>query len=325
IEKYIGNNINSIKNDMYNESLVLNNKYNSQYIIKSIINLCFSILFIILSIKLISLNIMKLSSLLIINTFVNLFLDLLVNILDLEQDYQEAYSSYKRLKEIYTEEKEDDDGISIECINNIKFVNTSYSYNGKNKVVNNINLNINKGDKILVTGHSGSGKSTLFKLLNKQLSNSKIYINDIKIDKISSSCIRKLITYIDQNERLFTESINNNLVLNNKLDQNVVDILDINNIINKSNVFQDASNLSGGEKSKIIIGRAIMCNNDMVIFDETTSQIDANGEKEILKSIFNYYPNKIFIIISHRLVNKDIFDKVVYFENGRIKEVINSA
>jgi len=268
---------------------------------------------------------MKLSSLLIINTFVNLFLDLLVNILDLEQDYQEAYSSYKRLKEIYTEEKEDDDGISIECINNIKFVNTSYSYNGKNKVVNNINLNINKGDKILVTGHSGSGKSTLFKLLNKQLSNSKIYINDIKIDKISSSCIRKLITYIDQNERLFTESINNNLVLNNKLDQNVVDILDINNIINKSNVFQDASNLSGGEKSKIIIGRAIMCNNDMVIFDETTSQIDANGEKEILKSIFNYYPNKIFIIISHRLVNKDIFDKVVYFENGRIKEVINSA
>lgn len=325
IEKYINNNITNIKNDMYSESLVLNNKYNSQYIIKSIINLCFSVVFIILSIKLIDLNIMKLSSLLIINTFVNLFLDLLINILDLEQDYQEANSSYRRLKEIYGEKEEDNNGIIIKSVDDIKFVDTSYSYDGKNKVLDSINFNIKNGEKILITGHSGSGKSTLFKLLNKQLSNSKIYINDIRIDKISSSCIRRLITYVDQNERLFTESINTNLVLDNKLDQNVIDILNINNIINKNNVLQDASNLSGGEKSKIIIGRALMCSNNVIIFDETTSQIDIKGEKEILKNIFNSYPNKIFIIISHRLVNKDIFDRIVYFENGKIKEVVNNA
>ena len=319
IEKQIENKITNIKNDMYSESLILNKKYNGQYIIKNLINIIFSILFIMISVKLINLDIMKLSSLLIINTFVNLFLDLLVNILDLEQDYQEACSSYKRLKEIYNEKVECSDGITLDNINNIKFINTSYSYDGNNKVINNITLDINKGEKILVTGSSGSGKSTLFKLLNKQLSNSKIYINNIEINKISPISIRKLITYIDQNEKLFTDSINNNLLLNNEINKDIINILDINNI-NK-----DASNLSGGEQSKVIMGRALMFDNDMVIFDETTSQIDSKGEKKILQRIFKYYPNKIFVVISHRLVNKSIFDKIIYFENGKIKEVKNNV
>lgn len=319
IEKQIESKITNIKNDMYKESLILNNKYNGQFIIKSLINIIFSILFIIISVRLINLNIMKLSSLLIINTFINLFLDLLINILDLEQDYQEAYSSYKRLKEIFNEKIEHNEGITLNNISNIKFINTSYSYDGKNKVLDNVTLDINKGEKILVTGSSGSGKSTLFKLLNKQLSNSKIYINDIGINKISPLSIRKLVTYIDQNEKLFTDSINNNLLLNSEINKDIVSILNINDM--NSNV----TNLSGGEQSKVIIGRALMFNNDMVIFDETTSQIDSKEEKRILQKIFKYYPNKIFVVISHRLINKNIFDKIVYFNNGKIKEVKNNV
>lgn len=323
IEKYIINSISNLRIKMFDESLLLNKKYNTQYLFKNIVNLSFSILFLSISVYLINNNLIELRNILIINTFSTLFFDFYINILDSEQDLQEAHSAYKRLIEIYNEKEENNMGLNIKSVDKIEFKNVSYSYDGINKAISNINLSINKGDKILVTGPSGSGKSTLFKLLNKQLSSKRVYINNIEINKISPNSIRKLITYIEQSEKLFTDNVNNNLLLGNDIDKNILKITEIDKFNNKDLLF-DANELSGGEKSKIIIGRSLIIKNDVIIFDETMNQVDIKTERKIINGIFKNYPQKTIILISHRTLNKDIFDKIIYFDKANIKEVIKN-
>ena len=183
-------------------------------------------------------------------------------------------------------------------------------------ILSNVNLEIKRGDKLFITGDSGCGKSTMMKLLLNYLqpSGGNIYIDNINIKDLSLEFLRSNITYISQNEYLYNDSIINNLKI---VDCSEDDIEMVNKIVGLDKIVSDLSfvieengkNLSGGERKKIIIARALLHFKEVIIFDEAFNEIDIEEERKILENIFKYYPNKIYIMISHRKDNCNMFNK----------------
>ena len=268
------------------------------------------------------------SSLLTFGALINYFYEPVKNIFNLEHITRELNLIIKRFEELDGVEKRE---MLFNYVykNDIVIHDLSYSYNDIDNTLNSINLNIKKGEKVIILGTSGSGKSTLLKLLMKyyEVSRDKILINNIDINDYDSS---KGINYISQNESLFTDSLFNNIVLFDDISLNrvkeTIDICHINDIIGKNSlglnmlVEEDAYNLSGGEKQRIILARTLLKPFNILLIDEGLNQIDINLERQILKEIFKRFSNKTIIIISHRRENIDLFDHKIVMEQGRIIE-----
>lgn len=231
--------------------------------------------------------------------------------------------------------------MNIECItsnNNyhlkgeILINNLSYSYNGINKTISCQNIKINSSNKVLISGLSGSGKSTLMKLIVKYLDNyqGKILIDNKELSHYDIYNIRNNITYVSQDEIIYTDTIYNNIVLNNKISYKeylkIIKITGVFKIVNKfvqkdEMILENNGNiLSGGEKQRIILARALIKKSNIYIFDESFSGLDKKSEKIILNKIFKYLRNKTIIVISHRINYKNLFNKFVTIEEGIIKE-----
>lgn len=249
--------------------------------------------------------------------------DSLNSIFSLQPLYTNYKSTIKRLDSIYKEKSIASNGEKIN-INKIEFKNLNYKYNDK-MILKNVSFSFKKGDLIMINGPTGVGKSTLFKLLTKQLKppKNKIYINDDDISTINSLDIRKSIIYVDQKTRLFNDTIKENISFNkdikvrNSFKQLLDDILNKNFIDYNYLVDNINSNLSGGQMELIIIAQALNNNCDVYIFDETTSQLDQETEKRVLKAIKKDYPDKIIILISHRKTNLNLFNKIIEFNSDK--------
>lgn len=250
--------------------------------------------------------------------------DILINSLGefykVQMLYNNFKSAYERLKFL---KKENMDNLNYNTyfeIRNILFKNLNYNKDGV-RILSNINFSISKGEWIMINGDTGSGKSTLFKLLTKQLIYDKkgIYINGKSINNYSYNEIRNKITYVDQKAKLFNRKVSDNVyfegtkddkisrfLIKNKIDENIV--------INSTN-----SNISGGQMQKIIIAQALINSGDVIIFDETTNQIDVESERKILEFIKEEYKNKTIILVSHRKSNSFLFDKIIDFKDGKSK------
>ena len=193
----------------------------------------------------------------------------------------------------------------------------NYSFNG-NKILNNINVNIKNKDKIFINGPSGIGKSTLMKILNKEIINysGNIYFDNKNIKEYN---ISNLITYTEQNESLFNDTILNNIVLDKKVNKIELDKIIKICRIDKINVVKDIglesliinnSSISGGEKNRIILARSLIHSNKILILDEVLKETDYKLEIEIIKDIIEYFKDKTIIYISHKNV-KFLFNKVL--------------
>lgn len=263
------------------------------------------------------------------------FLEPIKNIIDLDTTIKEAKNSIKRILNLLDVEKSKDGIVKLERVDNIEFKNLSYSFNDRDYILKDINLNIEKNSKIMVVGKSGSGKSTLFKILMKyyNVDNNKVFINGIDINNYTKESINNKIIYVSQNEILFNDTLYNNLIFDNSDSSKLLDvskmcyvdeIKDHNlgfNILIEENGF----NLSGGEKQRIILARALLRNFDTIIIDEGLSEVDTNMERKILKNIFKYFKDKQIIVISHRLDNLDLFDRLIKIENGVQKDVYRNG
>lgn len=216
---------------------------------------------------------------------------------------------------------------------NIRFNNLSYTFNNRCYVLNGINLFIRNKERVLILGESGSGKSTIMKILYKcyEIGRDNVYINNYDINDYSLSDIRKYITYISQNETVFTGSIRDNILLDRCVGEieflNICKITCVDEIV-KNNIFgyeylleEGGINLSGGQRQRIILARSLLKNGNVIIIDEGMNQIDVKLERQILIDIFNYFYDKTFIIISHRKDNIDLYDKVIKISNGTVKEI----
>jgi len=190
--------------------------------------------------------------------------------------------------------------------------NLEYSF--KNKVLKNINLKIDKGTKLMVTGPSGSGKSTLFKVLKGYYDN---YIGSVKIDNLEGKYYTfENVVYVSSKEILFSGTLEDNLTFRGFASLDVCELDDITDDF-KLVIQEDGFNLSSGQKQRIVLARALY-DFDILIIDEGLNQVSEDMERVILKNLFKKYKDKTIIVISHRMGNLDLFDRLLEIEDGRV-------
>ena len=296
-------------------------------ILKDLVNAMGYLIIIYVGAEMVILGNLTFGDLLVFVNLLNYFLEPIKNIIDLNSEIKEAKNSLRRILELFKNENKKQTFIDNLKVKEISFNNLSYSYDYKEKQLKNINLKLKK-QKILILGKSGSGKSTLFKLLMKyyEIPRNQITINGYDINDYKDDVIKQNFSYISQNEILYTDSIYNNL----KIDKNITDeqIIEIskkcfideflNDLGLNMLIEENGYNLSGGQRQRIILARALLKNFEVLIIDEGLSQIDINLERKILKNLFKMYENKMMIVISHRLDNMDLYDRVIELKNGEI-------
>lgn len=296
-------------------------------ILKDLVNAMGYLIIIYVGVEMVILGNLTFGDLLVFVNLLNYFLEPIKNIIDLNSEIKEAKNSLRRILELFKNENKKQTFIDNLKVKEISFNNLSYSYDYKEKQLKNINLKLKK-QKILILGKSGSGKSTLFKLLMKyyEIPRNQITINGYDINDYKDDVIKQNFSYISQNEILYTDSIYNNL----KIDKNITDeqIIEIskkcfideflNDLGLNMLIEENGYNLSGGQRQRIILARALLKNFEVLIIDEGLSQIDINLERKILKNLFKMYENKMMIVISHRLDNMDLYDRVIELKNGEI-------
>ena len=213
----------------------------------------------------------------------------------------------------------------------IEFKNVSFCYNGNECILNNIDLKIEKHQKIALVGGSGSGKTTIGKLLLRlyDISSGSIEINGHDIRDIDISCLRKNISYVGQDVFMFNDTILSNIIYGSKnyskkdLEM-AIKISRVDKFTNDmenglyTKVGQFGNMLSGGQKQRISIARAILKNSPIIIMDEATSALDNITEKEIKDSIDELMKNKTSIIIAHRISTIIDCDVINILEMGKI-------
>ncbi|MFT4261210.1 MAG: ABC transporter ATP-binding protein [Candidatus Woesearchaeota archaeon] len=251
--------------------------------------------------------------------------------------YHEAKASSEELEEILSmkSEPKPKNAVEINNVDSVKFKEVSFSY-GNGDVLKGVSLNFLSGKTIGLAGASGSGKSTIVKLLiglYKQKSG-KITVNDVDNQKVDFDLFRKKIGFVAQETQLFSGSIRDNLLFVNPGASDldclaVLEAAEISHLVKRSKLGLDTVigeagiKLSGGEKQRLAIARALIRNPDIIIFDEATSSLDSKTEEKIVKTISNIRkknPGMIIVQVAHRLstlINSDI---IYVLENGKVVE-----
>ena len=247
-------------------------------------------------------------------------------LVDLIPKYNYLKASFSKLSEfLATEIEKDQGGLNNLKDNNIEIKDLTYSYDYFNKILNKVTFQVKSNDKVLLSGPSGSGKSTICKLIYRSLGaySGNIELNNTSECDYSLKAIRENILYVGQNENLFTGTIRENIIcfrdITDEEFKMVCKICKLEEIVkkrpNRYNTIINASlnNLSGGEKQRIILARALLKKAKILILDEALSEVNIIMEKEILNNIFDYFKNTTLIYVTHKNV-ADKFDKIIHLE-----------
>lgn len=222
-----------------------------------------------------------------------------------------------------------------EQIQDIKIKHLSYSY-GVRQILDLSNLVINQGKKYLVIGKSGDGKSTFLDILTKQKKADGIYVNDKDLKDVQFSTYVDKFSYVNQNNDLLPFSFEQNITLGRKMSKyslkDLVTIFNLESMFDKErdNLDFEHLNLSGGEKQRICLARAIYRNKKWLFLDEAFSAIDKTNSDRIHQFILSD-PYLTVLSIEHKVTKETVslYDKVLLFENKKIvsmnvEEYLNS-
>lgn len=216
----------------------------------------------------------------------------------------------------------------------IEIKNLTYNYPGYiETVLENINIDIKKGESLGIIGVIGSGKTTLMNLLLKlyDVERGKIFIDGKDINDIPVKTIRDNICYITQDNFLFSATLkeNINLFKDEYKDEDIEDSTKQAMIYDEISHMDDGINtvigekgidLSGGQKQRVVISRAFLNNSNIIIFDDTFSALDNRTEQHVLNNIKELTKNKTCIIVSNRISDIKDCDKIIVLEQGEIVE-----
>jgi len=258
---------------------------------------------------------------------------------NLVQPLQEAITSGERVLEIVELQpdiKDAEDAVSFNFKGDIEFKNVSFGYQPYIPVVKNITLSIRAGETIGIVGPSGGGKTTLTKLLLRfyDPSEGSILIDGIDIRKIKIQTLRKQVGIVQQDPFLFYGSVAFNISYG-KIDSTPEEIIAAAKAANAhdfimssyagydSHVGERGSRISGGERQRIAIARAILTDPKILVMDEATSSVDTLAERQIQKALENLVVGRTTIIIAHRLSTLQKADRIVVIDKGKIVEVGN--
>ena len=211
----------------------------------------------------------------------------------------------------------------------IEFRNLDFSYDNKNKIIKNLNFEINKGDKIGIIGKSGVGKSTFLDIFLGLLKPTKgsVLIDGKSVDKINWG---EKLGYLGQNINLIDDTLINNIFFGRESNKNNLTLVKelikkcelkelYKKLSNRSNkkIGEKSLKISGGEKQRIGLARSLLSKPDILILDEPTSSLDDRTEKYIIKLLKNNFSNQTMIIISHKKSNLDFCNKIFLLKNGK--------
>ena len=249
---------------------------------------------------------------------------------------QTAAASQKRINNFLFQKSEPKGIINENLINaNIKFENVFYNYLETDKtVLKNINIVIQNGKSLGIVGSVGSGKSTMIKLICNFYFPSKgnIYIDDKPIKNLDIKFLRKSISYVPQDDFLFSDTIRNNILFGNSnaTQDDIITVLKDVFIYDEVCSFKNGLDtyigergvtLSGGQKQRLSIARAILKKSKILLLDDCLSSVDINTEREILYNIYTKYKKDITtIIVSNRIHSIMHCDNIIVLEKGEIIE-----
>jgi subfamily B ATP-binding cassette protein MsbA len=229
--------------------------------------------------------------------------------------------------------KEVEHPLHLTSFNNcIEYKNVGFTY-GDKVVLQNIDLVIEKGKMVALVGSSGSGKSTLADLLPRfhDVTTGEILIDGVNIKQYSLVSVRNHLGIVTQEPILFNDTIANNIALgmDNATDDQIIHASEIANakefILKKENGYQAntgdrGSKLSGGEKQRLTIARAILKNPSILILDEATSSLDTESERLVQDAINRLMEHRTSLVIAHRLSTVRHADEIIVLQAGKIVE-----
>lgn len=272
-------------------------------------------------------------------TFLFAFFSLLHPLKELTNSYaniRKANVSLNRIAEVLDQQVEIFDKSTardiIQFKHKISYKDVSFSFENDKFVLQNINLEIKKGEKIAFVGNSGSGKTTLVNLLIRMYDPTfgEILLDGIPLSEITLKTLRKLFGVVTQESILFNASVRDNIAygsLEEVSDETVIKAAEIafaDEFIQRLPQKYDevlnpkAANLSGGEKQRLCIARAVVDNPPVLIFDEATSSLDSEAEQKVQKAIEMATRDRTVIMIAHRLSTILKADKIVVLDEGKV-------
>lgn len=257
---------------------------------------------------------------------------------DVSEDFAIAKNAISRMQTILnTPITIDDENGKINFPNSwekISVKNVSFSYQDK-LVLDDVSFEVKRGEKVGIVGLSGAGKSTLFKLLLKEHESYKgeIIFDDVFLKNISKKDYFNYLAVVLQDTELFNASLRENITITNqkeekneKLLENSIEIAHVRDFMEKlpdgmeSVIGEKGIKLSGGEKQRVGIARAIFKNPQIFLLDEATSHLDIESEEKIQDSLHKFFKNVTAIVIAHRLTTIKEMDRIIVIENGKILE-----
>lgn len=280
---------------------------------------------------------MSIGDLLVFQTLSQYFTEPIQSLVSLQLTFQEANIAMTRLNELMSLDREDIQQESklndMDCSGDIEFKDISFAYGSRPPIIKDFNLVIPRGVRVAFVGESGAGKSTLAKLLLKFMEpqSGKISISGYDIKDVNQNFLRQNISYIPQNIEMFTGSILSNLKVGNPSAtyeeiMNACRLAGASTFIEKlpnrygSFIEEGGANLSGGEKQRLAIARALLSHSKLFIFDEATSNLDSFSERKMHDLIFSKMTKQTTLIIAHRLSTIINCDLICFLENGKILE-----
>lgn len=237
--------------------------------------------------------------------------------------------STKRFNYFFSLEYYKKDGKDLKQVNSIKLNNLTFSYDGTNKVLDNIKINIEKGENIGIIGQVGSGKTTLMNIISGflEVENNQLFINESDINEYSRDAIFKNVSYSTQKNVILDDSISNNINIAKN------DIIDIKKLSELSDLYTDVmemenkfetkigergNRLSGGQKQRVQIARNLSAIREINIYDDSLSALDQTTENKVLDSIIEETRENILIVVSNKVSSMEKLDRVYMLVDGKI-------
>jgi len=213
----------------------------------------------------------------------------------------------------------------------IVFENVFFAYLPNQPVVKNINLSVPHGQTLAIVGGNGCGKSTLMNLMTRFFDPhcGKVMIDGQNIREMNPKQVRKQIAWVTQDSSLFNGTLWNNVAYgkSNATDDEILKAIEIAHVDRfanqlakgyQTNVGDDGTNLSAGQRQRVALARAVLADPAILILDEATSQIDGHSENQILDSLSEFIKQRTTFVITHRPSSLRLADRVIVMELGEI-------
>lgn len=322
--------------DLNNEKYKMDEKNRNYILLSATLSDIFSTGNIILSVFLITQNLLSIPNALVINNYLGRLTSIIYFVSQFLEKVKDFNLSSERVFAIMDSKefgKEKFGKKHIDKVNgDFEFKNVTFTYANGHKVIDNMNFKIKANSTVAFVGKSGSGKTTVFNLLCKMynIDYGNITIDGIDINELDKDSIRGNITIISQNPYIFNLSIRDNLrlVKENLTEEEMIEACKtacLEDFIKSlpdgydTIIGEGGINLSGGERQRLAIARALVQKTEIILFDEATSALDNETQANIKKAIDNMKNEYTILIIAHRLSTVIDCDRILFLDEGKIK------